>query len=116
MQFDIKSCYIRPGYTDLRRGINGLMQTVLGEMELHPNGGDLFLFCGRNRRNLKMLYWAGDGFYLIQKYLHTTTFPWPNSELEALQISETELNLLLRGVDFWRAHPILLAEKQMVSA
>lgn len=116
MQFDIKTCHIRPGYTDLRRGINGLMQTVLGEMDLHPKGGDLFLFCGRNRRVIKMLYWGGDGFWLLQKRLHATTFAWPNSELEALQISDAELSLLLKGIDLWRAHPILLAEKQMNSA
>lgn len=113
MQFNITSCYIRPGYTDLRRGINGLMETVLGEMELHPKGGALFLFCGRNRRMMKMLYWGGDGFWMFQKRLHTTTFPWPNSELEALKISEAELALLLKGIDFWRSHPILLAEKRV---
>jgi transposase len=113
MQFDITACYIRPGFTDLRRGINGLIHTVIGQMELHPKGGELFLFCGRNRQSLKMLYNSGDGFWLLQKRLHAVTFPWPNSELDAMKISEAELSLLLQGIDLWRSHPILMAEKQL---
>jgi transposase len=113
MQFDITSCYIRPGFTDLRRGINGLIHTVITQMEHHPRGGELFLFCGRRRQSIKMLYNSGDGFWLLQKRLHAVSFPWPKSELEALQISEQEVSLLLQGIDLWRSHPILTAEKQL---
>ncbi len=111
MEFKIRNCYLRPGFTDLRRGMNGLMQIAMGEMDLDPLGGDLFLFCGRSHRMIKMLWWAGDGFWLFQKRLNNLTFAWPKSELEALQISENQMKMLLEGIDFWRSHPVLLAEK-----
>lgn len=116
MHFEIKTCHIRPGYTDLRKGIHGLMHTVMGQMDLDTQGGDLFIFCGRNRRVIKMLYWGGDGFWLLTKRLHSTTFAWPVSQLEALEITERELSMLLEGIDLWRSHPILLAERQLSSA
>lgn len=111
MEFKIRTCYLRPGFTDLRNGMNGLMRVVMGEMDLDPLGGDLFLFCGRDRHTVKMLLWSGDGFWLLQKRLNNLTFAWPKSALEALEISEQQLSMLLKGIDFWRSHPVLLAEK-----
>ncbi len=111
MRFDIRNCYLRPGFTDLRNGMNGLMRVVMSEMDLDPLGGDLFLFCGRDRHTVKMLLWSGDGFWLLQKRLHGCTFAWPNSALEALQINEDQLAMLLQGIDFWRSHPVLRAER-----
>ena len=56
MQFNIRNCYLRPGFTDLRRGMNGLMSVVMGEMDIDPLGGDLFLFCGRNHHTVYYQY------------------------------------------------------------
>lgn len=113
MEFKIHACFIRPGYTDMRRGMNGLMNTVVGEMDLPLNTGDLYIFCGKNKSSLKMLYWAKDSFWLFQKVLHDTNFSWPMSELDALLISEKELEMLLNGIDFWRSHPVIRAEKRL---
>jgi transposase len=91
--------------------MNGLMRVIMGEMDLDPLGGDLFLFCGKDRHMIKMLLWSGDGFWLLQKRLNEFTFAWPKSGLEALKISDQQLSMLLKGIDFWRSHPVLLAEK-----
>ena len=111
MEFNIRNYYIKPGYTDMRQGINGLMNTVIGEMALDPLGGDLFVFSGRDHSSIKMLYWSGDGFWLLQKRLSRYTFAWPKSELEVLTITEEELSMLLRGIDCWRTHAVLDAAK-----
>jgi transposase len=42
--------YIRPGYTDLRKGVNGLTAIIQEEMELNPLSGSVFLFCNRSRK------------------------------------------------------------------
>ena len=40
--------YLATGYTDLRRGIDGLAEVIHREFDLNPYDKDiLFLFCGR---------------------------------------------------------------------
>ena len=41
--------YIACGYTDLRRGIDGLAAMVQRQFHLDPFTNPLFLFCGRRR-------------------------------------------------------------------
>ena len=56
--------YIACGYTDLRKGIDGLARLVQQQFELDPFTNTLFLFCGRRRDRIKGLYWEKDGFIL----------------------------------------------------
>ena len=58
--------YIACGYTDLRKGIDGLARLVQQQFELDPFTNTLFLFCGRRRDRIKGLYWEKDGFILLQ--------------------------------------------------
>ncbi|MCI6195355.1 MAG: IS66 family insertion sequence element accessory protein TnpB [Faecalibacterium sp.] len=61
--------YIACGYTDLRRGIDGLAQIIQNQFSLDPCSNSLFLFCGRRRDRIKALLWEGDGFVLlVEKY------------------------------------------------
>ena len=53
--------YIACGYTDLRKGIDGLARLVQQQFELNPFTNTLFLFCGRRRDRIKGLYWEKDG-------------------------------------------------------
>ena len=57
--------YIACGYTDLRRGIDGLAAMVQQEFSLDPFTNTLFLFCDRRRDRIKALYWEGNGFVLL---------------------------------------------------
>ena len=61
--------YIACGYTDLRKGIDGLARLVQQQFELDPFINTLFLFCGRRRDRIKGLYWEKDGFILLYKRL-----------------------------------------------
>ena len=61
--------YIACGYTDIRKGIDGLAAMVQQEFELDPFTNALFLFCGRWRDRIKGLYWEDDGFILLYKRL-----------------------------------------------
>ncbi len=49
--------YIACGYTDLRKGIDGLARLVRQQFALDPFANTLFLFCGRRRDRIKGLYW-----------------------------------------------------------
>ena len=47
--------YIACGYTDLRRGIDGLANLVKSQFQMDPFQRALFLFCGAAARNLPLL-------------------------------------------------------------
>jgi transposase len=96
--------FIKPGYTDMRKAINGLSVIVEEEMNKDPFSKALFFFRNRTGRIMKALYWERNGFCLWQKRLEKQKFPWPNTEEEAREISFDELKMLLSGIDFWKAH------------
>jgi transposase len=103
--------FIRPGYTDLRKAVNGLSALIEQEM-----GGELFsenvyLFCNRERKLLKALWWDRNGFWLSQKRLEKEKFPWPENSEAVRELSGEELGMLLRGIDFFKAHKELYYKK-----
>ena len=75
------------GYTDLRRGIDGLAGLVQEKYQLDPFEETLFLFCGRRADRIKGLYWDGDGFILLYKRLENGSFQWPRKTEDARSIT-----------------------------
>ena len=71
--------YLALGHTDMRKSINGLSILVEQALDLSPFSGDLFVFCNRQRRIIKILYWDRNGFCLWQKRLEKDRFKWPQS-------------------------------------
>ena len=65
--------YVACGYTDLRRGIDGLSAIVQQSFQLDPFANCVFLFCGRGTDRIKVLYWDGDGFVLLYKRLESAS-------------------------------------------
>ena len=73
--------YLATGYTDLRRGMEGLANIIRFHFHLDPyDRNTLFLFCGRRRDRIKGLYWEKDGFILLYKRLEQGAYQWPHSE------------------------------------
>ena len=79
--------YIACGYTDLRKGIDGLATLVQQQFELDPFTNTLFLFCGRRKDRIKGLYWERDGFILLYKRLEQGAYQWPRSKLEVKMLT-----------------------------
>ena len=96
--------YLRLGITDMRKSIQALSLLVKRDLRKDPGSGDLFAFCNRRRRLIKILYWDHNGFCLWQKRLEEQQFRWPYSDEELLTITARELNWLLAGLDFQDAH------------
>lgn len=96
--------FVKPGKTDMRKQINGLSAIVQDELEKNPLSGNLFLFCSKNRKRLKILYWDNNGFCLWLKRLEKDKFPWPQTTDEAREITIKQLQMLLSGIDFFHAH------------
>ncbi len=96
--------FVRPGPTDMRKQINGLSALVQADLEADPFCGSLYLFSGKTRKLLKVLYWDRNGFCMWQKRLERDRFPWPNSKEAVREISAGQLRMVLDGIDFWHAH------------
>ena len=98
--------YIACGYTDLRRGIDGLAGIVEREFQLDPFSDSLFLFCGRRKDRIKALYWEGDGFVLLYKRPEQGRFQWPRNEGEVKALTAQQYRWLMEGlkVEQPRAH------------
>jgi transposase len=96
--------FVKPGITDMRKQINGLSIIVEEELKINLFNKNLFIFCNRNKKRLKILYWDKNGFCLWLKRLEKDKFPWPKNEEEAKEISFDELKMLLDGINFFQAH------------
>src|SRR5690606_42072054 len=66
--------YLATGSTDMRKGFDSLAALVRDHLGHDPLSGSLFLFLGRRRDRLKVLYWDSDGFALWYKRLEEGTF------------------------------------------
>jgi transposase len=96
--------FLKPGKTDLRKAVNGLTALIEEDMEGEPFSGNLYLFCNGERKLLKAVFWDQNGFWLCQKRLEKDKFPWPLTKEEALEIKREELEMLLKGIDFFKAY------------
>ena len=90
--------YIACGYTDLRRGIDGLAGIEQAQFQMEPFRCALYLFCGRRRDRIKALYWEGDGFVLLYKRLESGSFQWPRSGDEVRAMTPQQYRRLMEGL------------------
>ena len=113
MIFDLSNVriFIRPGPTDLRKASNGLTVIVQEGMGEDPFSGSVYMFCNRERKLLKAVYWERSGFWLSQKRLEKEKFPWPGTMEAARELNVGELKMLLAGIDFFKAHKALNYKK-----
>ena len=91
--------YIACGYTDLRRGVDGLTSLVQQQFQLEPFSNTLFLFCGRKRDRLKALCWETNGFVLLYKRLEQGVYQWPRDENEARELAPQQYRWLMEGLN-----------------
>jgi transposase len=94
----ISNYYLACGYTDMRRGIDGLVSIVQLNFGMRLESGSIFLFCGRKPDRMKGLYWDGDGFVLLYKRLANGRFQWPRNEEQVRKLEPRELRWLLEGL------------------
>ena len=97
-EFQAEKVYIACGYTDLRRGIDGLAGLIQQQFQLDPFTNTLFLFCGRRRDRIKALYWEGNGFLLLYKRLESGNFQWPRNGAEARELTPQQYRWLMEGL------------------
>lgn len=103
--------YIKTGFTDMRKQINGLAEIAQVAMPEGPLSGAYLVFCGKTRHVIKILYWDITGFCLWQKRLEVESFPWPAADESPSEITRMQLKMVLRGIDIFAEHKKLVYTK-----
>jgi transposase len=94
----VQNYYIACGYTDLRRGIDGLAAIVMEQFDQKITEESLFLFCGRRTDRIKALYFCGDGYILLYKRLNNGRFQWPRTQAELRLLDKQSFRWLMEGL------------------
>jgi transposase len=95
----------------MRKAANGLTGLVQEGMGQDPFSGSVYVFCSRDRKLLKAVWWDKSGFWLSQKRLEKEKFPWPENAEAVEELSREQLEMLLMGIDFWKAHKAVHYER-----
>ena len=89
---------------DMRKQRTGLAALVKSVLQLDPYSGALFVFIGRRRDRVRILYWDKSGFATWYKVLETREkYPWlRRSDVDSVTLTADELEWLLDGYDVWK--------------
>jgi transposase len=93
--------YFATGLVDMRNGIDGLRALVEQVLRKDPNEGHLFVFVGKSRDKVKILFWDKNGYVLYFKRLERGRFQLPvtDDKRTRVEMEATELAMLLDGID-----------------
>jgi transposase len=93
---------------DLRRGHDGLAMLVQTLWKADPYSGTCFVFFGRTRNRIKVLFYTRGGLVVYYKRLESGRFVIPKPKLGDNQIAldASQLAMLLDGVDLRSAQRI----------
>ena len=94
--------YVCAEPVDMRKQIDGLAQMVETVFAADAFSGQVFVFLGKQRNKVKLLWWDRHGFFLLYKRLERGRFARPE-ELARVGLSMGELMAFLEGIDLSRA-------------
>lgn len=87
---------------DLRWGLDRLCGVVTERIGRRPRSGAVFVFFGRRRHAMKVLYFDGTGLCILYKRLDAGTFRLPlahDGGSPPIVLTERELDDLFAGLD-----------------
>ncbi len=95
----VSKIFLITGRTDMRKSFDGLMAIIRDTYQLDPYANAVYLFCGRDSRKIKALYFDKTGFVLMHKRLDGTgRFQWPGNASEARLLSRQQFRWLMEGL------------------
>ena len=93
--------YFATDLVDMRNGIDGLRAIVDTTLKLNPDEGHLFVFVGKSRDKLKILFWDRNGYVIYFKRLEKGRFQLPELDANRTRVllEPAQLAMLLDGID-----------------
>ena len=93
--------YFATELADMRKGIDGLRAIVEAALHNDPYAGHLFVFVGKSKDKVKILFWDRSGFVLYLKRLEKGRFQLPviDARRKHVEMEPAQLAMLLDGID-----------------
>lgn len=93
--------YFATALVDMRNGVDGLRAVVEQVLKRNPDEGHLFVFVGKGRDKLKILFWDRNGYVIYLKRLERGRFQLPSVDEQRtkVEMEPTQLAMLLDGID-----------------
>ena len=91
--------YLAKEPVDMRKSFDGLVALTESVLQHDPTSGHCFLFVNRRRDRLKLLHWDGSGFCIWYKRLEAGGFEIPACDADCIELTATQLALILEGID-----------------
>jgi len=93
--------YFATELVDMRNGIDGLRALVEAALKKDPYVGHLFVFVGKAKDKVKILFWDRNGFVLYLKRLERGRFQLPSvgERTKHVEMEPAQLAMLLDGID-----------------
>ena len=93
--------YFATALVDMRNGIDGLRAVVEQVLRKNPNDGHLFVFVGKGKDKVKILFWDKNGYVLYFKRLERGRFQIPAADEKRtkVEMEAEQLSMFLGGID-----------------
>lgn len=95
---------------DFRKSVHTLSALVSEALRANPYCGDVFVFRSKRSDRVKLLAWDGSGMVLVTKWLEQGRFTWPPIRDGVVDLTPTQLAMLLDGLDWTRVSPKLVKQ------
>ena len=93
--------YFATELVDMRNGVDGLRAVVEQVLKKSPDEGHLFVFIGKSKDKLKILFWDRNGYVVYFKRLERGRFQLPavDDKRTKVEMEPAQLAMLLDGID-----------------
>lgn len=103
LNFRVNRIFIANDLVDMRKSFDTLADYVQINFKKDPLSGDAFVFIGKRRNRLKVLWWDTNGFWLLAKRLEKGRFHYPfltpvDSDAVVYEVSTAQWQMLLEGI------------------
>ena len=96
---EVNEIYLYTGTTDFRYSIYGLSKIVLSQFNKDSIKHNLYLFCSKSKKCIKILEFEENGVWMYYKKLDVGKYIYPDTG-QMGTISKDDLKILLNGLDF----------------
>jgi len=89
--------YFATALVDMRNGVDGLRTIVEQVLKRNPNDGHLFVFVGKRRDMIKILFWDKNGYVVYFKRLERGRFQLPAIDEKRVKVEMEAAQFAMRS-------------------